>query len=57
MGGVAVTLQQFGIAYCLLLIALGIAGMAIERYIIKRRKWPRGHGDSYWTTPKRVDHD
>lgn len=50
------TLQQFGIAYCLLLIALMLFGMWLEKKLT--RKWPQGHGNSYfWRPTRRTDTD
>lgn len=46
------TLQQFGIAYCLSLMGLMVIAMAIEKRI-KRKRWPEGHGDSYFWRPRR----
>lgn len=38
--------------FLLMLVACG-AYLLAER-ITRRRKWPSGHGATYWTTPRRV---
>lgn len=50
------SIQQFGIAYCLTLIGLLLFGMWIERRITRKRRWPQGHNHaSYWGSAKRVN--
>lgn len=36
-----------------LLIVMCAIVLAVSHY--KTRRWPQGHGNSYWSTPKRVN--
>lgn len=38
-----------------LLLVFGAVTAIVSHY--KTKRWPHGHGATYWSTAKRVDHD